>query len=231
MFKLINTLFNNKRKVCWLSHHIPKTAGTSLWNSYLKQFGRHNLYRLYEPSKVIAFQATGELANYKNELVVHGHYKPTTAQLRISKDARRVVWLRDPVQRAWSLLHHLVAVQKHKIEFQILYEKFGERLFNIDEDIFLYYLTEKRLKHLNNPYANYFKEVPISDFDFVGMVEKYDSDMDKLSGIMGAKLSPIEKNVRKAKLSIESRDFERFLEPEYEIVHEYYPESRPFSTL
>jgi len=220
--KLYKIIRNSQNEVCWLSHHIPKTAGTSLANTYVNQFGKRNLYRLYNPDKIKVFERTGKIEQYTNELIVHGHFKPRVSQSNLSRDIRRIVWVRDPVQRAWSMLHHLVAVQKHKVEYRILNDYFGEQLNQLNEDIFLFYLTDHRLKHLNRPYSNYFSEVPLIDFDFVGKVESYDSDLLKLSDLMGAQLGKEKRNIRKGKLSIDSQDFKCHLENEYEIMANYY---------
>lgn len=224
MLKLIQKiLLKNNNEVCWLSHHIPKTAGTSLARTYVNKFGNRNLYRLYNPNEIRAFEKTGKLKRYANELIVHGHFKPTHVQESISKDIRRIVWIRDPVQRAWSMLHHLVAVQKHKAEYKILHDKFGDKLNAINEDVFHFYLTEKQFKHLNKPYFNYFKEVPLAQFYFIGKVESYDADLRKLSNLMGVELEKESRNVRKSKNNINSHDFKCYLEKEYEVVEKYYP--------
>ena len=84
--KLYKRIRNSQNKVCWLSHHIPKTAGTSLANSYVNQFGKRNLFRLYNPNTVKVFERTGNIEHYANELIVHGHFKPRVCQSNLSRD-------------------------------------------------------------------------------------------------------------------------------------------------
>jgi len=43
---------DGRDSVLWLSHHIPKTAGTSLKNGYAKAFGSGAIRQMYSPDEV-----------------------------------------------------------------------------------------------------------------------------------------------------------------------------------
>lgn len=222
MFKFLQRIQSASSNTVWLSHHIPKTAGTSLRVSYEKAYGRNNVYKLYEPDQVKQAD-DGNLVNIpENMHVIHGHFKPHPQQQYYDKDIRRIVWIRDPVMRAWSLMRHIVSVQKHRTEYAILFDEFGSKLTLPDEDVFHFFLTHPVLKKLNRPYQNYFSKIPLNQFDFVGVAENYKEDINRLSSLMGVKLSYEEKNIRKSKSIINRGEFKNLLNLEYNVIKDYY---------
>lgn len=222
MFK---RLFGSKpsfpSEVTWLSHHIPKTAGTSLRVAYENAVGKRNVFKLYKPVEVTRFEQ-GEICLPKHRpFIIHGHYKPDFRQLAIGGDVKRLVWLRDPVQRAWSLLRHLTDVQQHKPEFELLTAQFGKKATAPDEEVLEFFLANREFAHLNRPYQNYFKNVGLESFDFIGCMENFDADLARLSGQMQVKLSIAKSNVRHSKVSIDTSDFKHYLAKEYKVIEKF----------
>lgn len=217
--------FFQKRKlrdnVVWFSHHIPKTAGTSLRVSYEKAVGKRKVYKLYKPSEV-KLAEKGDLSMLpQNIKVVHGHFKPREFHKLPNTEIKRAVWLRDPVQRAWSLMRHIIAVQKHTNEYKLLKDVFGERLNSPDEAIFHFFLTNEKLKHLRKPYRSYFSYYPLSDFDFVGITENFSEDLERLSQLMNVRLPYQKSNVRINSTKMDTAQFKLFLKEEYAVVKKY----------
>lgn len=189
--------------------------------AYENALGKSRVFTLYSPQMVKVFSDGGCISLPGNPSVIHGHYKPHPNHLALAREVKRAVWLRDPVMRAWSLLHHMVAVQKQRQEYAILRDNFGDKVNKPDEEIFEFFLTHPKLKKLNEPYQNYFHLVKPEEFDFVGLTEQYESDLVKLSSQMGVSLEHKVKNVRAKKVAIKREDFRQYLEKEYSIVSDY----------
>ncbi|KHT54951.1 hypothetical protein RJ41_05030 [Alteromonas marina] len=213
--------------VRWLSHHIPKTAGTSLRASFDEAFGRRQVYDLYNPTLVKDFSNGQRLDIPKRISLIHGHFQPHPNQTELYQNAKRIIWIRDPVARAWSVLKHLISVQKHKKEFLLLKESFGERVHTPDDEILDFFLKKNEFKHLNRPYQNYFKNVPIEDFAFVGVTERFDSDIKKLSELMEVKLKTKTLNAIPSKSVINKDDFKHYLKEEYFLVRNFIDYDSP----
>ncbi|MFA3790778.1 hypothetical protein AB6T38_06650 [Aliiglaciecola sp. SL4] len=206
--------------VLWLSHHIPKTAGTSLKLGYAEAFGTRAIKQLYSPEEVKHVGNGGKILLPYGTKILHGHFHAHPEQLKLYPNAKRIVWVRDPVERAWSLLGHLLAVQKNKEEYQIIYNEFGENIEKNKLDVFEFFLTHPRLQILNRPYQNHFSKVPISDFHFVGRTHCYAEDLQRLSQVMGTEIPLLEKNVRASGhgLPANREQYQKLLENEYNIV-------------
>jgi len=221
-FDSLTTLPKRKLEGFWFSHHIPKTAGTSLRESYQNTFGKRQVFQLYEPSQVLRFERGDFSLLNTRPLIIHGHFKPTEYQVKNGTRVKRTVWLRDPVTRALSLLKHLIQTQNYKQEYKLLEKTFGASVKQLDEEKLYYFLSEPSFKHLNQPYQNYFKHISLNEFDFVGKVENYSEDLERLGNYMGVKLRHFERNVRDIGVTIDTQKFAHLLEKEYEVVKDYY---------
>tara|TARA_Y100000748_G_C15502612_1_gene490685 strand:- start:1081 stop:1782 length:702 start_codon:yes stop_codon:yes gene_type:complete len=208
-------------EVQWLSHHIPKTAGTSLKACYDEALGRRQIYNLYNPVLVKQFASGNSLDLPKGTRLIHGHYQPHPKQLEYFPSAQRIVWVRDPVARAWSVLKHLVRVQQHKKEFVLLKEKFGERIHKPDHEILDYFLKRSEFRHMNRPYQNYFDKVSIDDFAFVGVTENFSKDIKTLSNLMNVELANKKLNVIASNSVIDKDDFKHYLKDEYKVIRNF----------
>lgn len=219
----LNFKTDGKASVLWLSHHIPKTAGTSLKLSYDIAFGSNSIKQLYQHHEVKLFGMGKKISLPIGTKIIHGHFHAHPEQLINYPNAKRIVWIRDPVERAWSMLGHLLDVQKNKAEYKIITKEFGTQIEEKKIEVFEFFLTHPQLKKMNQPYQNHFAKVCISEFDFVGRVSEFNNDIKILSDKMGVKLPELETNVRDAGKSLpkDRRYFEALLEQEYEIVLPY----------
>lgn len=80
---------------------------------------------------------------------------------------------------------------------------------------------------MNRPYQNYFKNVPIEDFAFVGVTERFDSDIKKLSELMEVKLKTKTLNAIPSKSVINKDDFKHYLKEEYFLVRNFIDYDSP----
>ncbi|WP_342804821.1 hypothetical protein [Alteromonas sp. M12] len=211
---------DGRDSVIWLSHHIPKTAGTSLKLGYASAFGNNAVKHLYAPGEVKVIGGGGKILLPYGTQILHGHFHAHPEQIKLYPNAKRIVWVRDPVERAWSLLGHLLAVQQSKNEYRIIYDEFGENIEKQKLDVFEFFLTHPELQHLNKPYQNHFSKVPINDFHFVGRTHCYAEDLKRLSKEMGADIPLLEKNVRSSGKGLPANRelYQKLLEKEYSIV-------------
>ncbi|AEF05296.1 hypothetical protein [Alteromonas naphthalenivorans] len=223
---MLNSFFSRQKinfsDTLWLSHHIPKTAGTSLRIAFDDAVGRKEVRKVYRPFEVVSLERGKITLPRKLPFIIHGHFKPSPEQLAIAPSIKRAVWLRDPVQRAWSLLKHLIDAQNYKNEYEILNRKFGGRLVDPDPEVLEYFLSNKEFAHLNRPYQNYFKSVRLHEFDFVGKIENFEGDLSRLGHMMNIKLSSPRVNERRSEIVIHQKDFMHYLEKEYDVVKDYY---------
>lgn len=206
--------------VIWLSHHIPKTAGTSLKLGYSTAFGINAIKHLYSPVEVKIIGQGEKILLPSGTKILHGHFHAHPEQMSLYPNAKRIVWVRDPVERAWSLLGHLLAVQQSKDEYKIIYDEFGEKIEERKLEVFEFFLTHPKLQHLNKPYQNHFSKVPITEFHFVGRTHNYAEDLGRLSKVMGTTIPLLEKNVRSSGIGLpKNRErYQKLLEKEYSVV-------------
>ncbi|MDP5032815.1 sulfotransferase family 2 domain-containing protein [Paraglaciecola sp.] len=223
ILNFLNFKTNGKKSVLWLSHHIPKTAGTSLKVSYERTFGSKAIKQVYAHEEVKRLGDGKSISLPMGTKIIHGHFHAHPEHMLIYPNAKRIVWIRDPVERAWSMLGHMLDVQKTKTEYKIILAEFGNQIEERKLEVFEFFLTHPMLKKMNQPYKNHFSKVPISEFDFVGRTNKFEHDIQLLSKMMGVKLPTIETNVRDAGngLPQDRKYFEGLLEQEYSIVLPY----------
>ena len=207
----------------WLSHHIPKTAGTSLRDAYEQVYGTKAVRPLYQPEEIQTLYDHATLRVPSKSLIIHGHFRAMSNQKTLFPNAERIVWIRDPVERAWSMLGHMMSVQPEKEGYKRIISEFGENYRDNMLEVFDFYLTDPELAKMNKPYQNHFSDVPISDFAFVGRTHCYEEDLQRLSKMMGRSLPNLQKNVRDGGAGLPSNRtrYKRLLQNEYDIVESY----------
>jgi hypothetical protein len=223
ILKVLSFKSDGKKSVLWLSHHIPKTAGTSLKLSYERTFGSKAIKQVYQHEEVKRLGNGKKISLAIGTKIIHGHFHAHPEHLLTYPNAKRIVWIRDPVERAWSMLGHMLDVQKTKTEYKIIAKEFGSQIEERKIEVFEFFLTHPILKKMNQPYKNHFSKVPISEFDFVGRTSEFEHDIQLLSDKMGVTLPYIETNVRDAGncLPKDRKYFEGLLEQEYSIILPY----------
>ncbi|MUH72998.1 sulfotransferase family 2 domain-containing protein [Psychrosphaera haliotis] len=187
------------QNVEWISHHVPKTAGTSLRITFEKAFTEKGVYGIYSETGARNFSKGESIYIPSSTKVLHGHFKPHVNQQTLFPNAKRTVWLRDPIARAWSLLGHTLALKQNNHLYGYIEETYLNKGLDDKEELFYKLLKDPKTKHAFMMYKRYFKSVPLKQFEFVGYVERYEEDLAKFSNIIGVELKQEEKNVRNAK--------------------------------
>lgn len=161
--------------------HMPKTGGTTFRDALRRAYG--DALRLDYDDRPLA---NGRLARRATALrnaaanagreaqpgCIYGHYLPLKyATLR---QANFCVWLRDPVQRAVSRYHHY----QRRVEQETRHARWG-LVPGLSLEAFI------RLPHYQNTYAEYFWMFPLERFDFIGIVEEYDTELHRFAACFG----------------------------------------------
>lgn len=210
--------------VTLLSHHIPKTAGSSLRLALEAGLGRRFVYGIYENTGASAMSEGRDIWIPSSAKVLHGHFKPHGMHKNIFPLAHRVVWVRDPVERLWSLVGHLMALKENHAHYCFLKSALPNVNFDSQEAIVRALVFDNTVRAFTHVYTHFFKTVPIESFEFVGSKHKYADDLKKLSEMVGVDLKTLEINRRNKsvqKLPASIRQLEQYLEQEYAIVGNY----------
>ncbi|MDW5286455.1 hypothetical protein R6Y90_15945 [Alteromonas macleodii] len=210
--------------VILLSHHIPKTAGSSLRLAFEAALGRRIVYGIYENTDASAMSEGRDLWIPAKAEVLHGHFKPDEKHKYIFPLAKRAVWVRDPIERLWSLVGHLLALKERHPHYFLLKASLPKISFNSQEDIVKALILEDKVRPFTHAYANFFKSVSIKNFEFVGSKHNYSDGLTKLSEMIGTNLKKFEVNRRTPrlhKLPASLKQLEPYLQHEYAIVGDY----------
>lgn len=168
-----------------ISLHLPKTAGTSFSAVLTRHFG-DRLYRDYEdrplnqPSLARKLHAAKQsLANRKtpqlpeNADCVHGHFLPLKYRwMPTHRPTQFVVWLREPVTRLAS--HFRYWQQSYAVESAgPLHRRVVEENWSFERFCFS--------SELRNTYCQFLWGFPIQRFQFVGLTECFEQDIQRFA--------------------------------------------------
>jgi len=211
---------NQFPNVQWLSHHIPKTAGKSLLHSFRLSFGMNHIQEAYSDSLLHKRLSLGKpVWVARTAKVLHGHFSPHENHVEQFPNARRIIWIRDPVERNISLLGHILnhtLIQSRFVSFKTKYT-LSEHSF---EELFSIMMTDKSLYSATRIYDLYLQGVRKSNFAFVGQVNRYKEDLIRLEEIMGIKLTQHFENVNSTNNDhkIDIQYYKKLLQSEYELL-------------
>jgi hypothetical protein len=198
-----------------ISVHLPKTAGSSFLSAIEQHYGDHlvqdygdrpiNRTTLGRNCHAIerCVLNSGSKSRFRHTQCIHGHFMPLKYRLlKTSSPKQFVVWMRDPVERLAS--HYLYWLRNYNpIDAGRLHRKVVEEKWTLER----FCLGPE----MRNVYSKFFWCFPLEKFDFVGITEYYDSEIDYFSEhILGAKLESLRVNVNPAPVEcsyIDDADF------------------------
>jgi hypothetical protein len=168
-------------RIEWVSYHVPKTAGTSFREALRQAFGPARLFAVYDNS--CGTLTRGEpIWIPSSASIVHGHFRPHLHHPQLFAHGKRIIWLRDPVKRAWSLLNHTLDVRNNKTLFQLVKTEFLDRGITDREEIFRS-LISRRPRFFREYEANC-QSLDRDFFHFVGCTDRYAEDLRRLANMM-----------------------------------------------
>ena len=203
-----------------VSHHLPKTAGTSLFHALEAAYGPHHVLGIYEPAASATLTSGEPLAIAPAIRVVHGHFRPHTNHGAQFPAARRIIWVRDPIERCWSLLRQWM---KHR--HGAAYERFSARHLHDDADLATLFdrlVRDPELGDVVNIYGAYLAACDPEELDFVGRTEDLANEITRLGALLGVELGEFHENVNtdQRALPFDRATYAPFFEADYRFLAE-----------
>jgi hypothetical protein len=210
--------------------HTPKTGGTSLRKT-LKE--HYNIKEDYDPlidKDVYSFNDEIEINKYEKYDCVVGHFQPIKYKKLYENNWKFITWVRDPIQRIYSLYHHY---KRHKNNFVTEIDgniEINTKNYNLEAyEILKNNMTveEFALSTLSSNFYQFnFNEFPVENFFFIGITENYKSDLDFLSKKIQVNLKMSNQNYNPNKnndnYKLEEsllKEMQKFHENDYEIYY------------
>lgn len=209
--------------VDWVVYHVPKTAGSSLRQSFVDALGQRKVFGVYRNTGAAELGSGKAIWVPRSAKVVFGHFPSHVNQMAMFPNAQKVTWVRDPLERAWSLLGHYLATKDENAQYAFVKQHYLDKGIIKKEDIFERMIKENALAKNIFVYAHYFESIGLSDFDFVGSTTRNSADLKRLQKLLGKPLIEAKENVRNSSSSFPSalRYLESYFASEYEIVADY----------
>ena len=177
-----------------LSYHLPKTAGTSLYLALEEAYGLPHVKRIYDPKDHEPLTAGKPFWVNKTTHVLHGHFRPHPNHIFQFPNAKRIIWVRDPITRCWSLLRHWLRLQHGK-----RYERFKEKYIHTGKEtpeaLFDFLVHDEEFSDIRLMYQSFMKNVQGNHFDFVGQAEHFNAELERLSTLLQKPLHHKKANV------------------------------------
>ncbi|MCW8090684.1 hypothetical protein [Alteromonas sp. ASW11-130] len=207
----------------WLVHHIPKTAGTSLRKTFENAFGVNAVFGVYLNTGQLDLTAGKPIWTPRNAKVLFGHVQANAEQSIYYPNAKRLAWVRDPLERLWSNIGHTLKTKQPEGIYNYLKTNFLDKGIDNIEVMIETMLKDNVHKGYVEIYSQYFRHMPIEKFDFIGSVHRNREDLDKLQEILGVRLVEKRNNVlnKKQQYSPKLKSLQNYLQREYEIVADY----------
>ena len=208
------------KQVMWISHHVPKTAGTSFRRALDSAFGHPNVCKAYHISNYAPRLSAGKAVWVPPwTKVIHGHFSPHQNHNRQFPSAQRIVWIRDPVSRVVSLLNFIDGRTMRSEHFEDFKRSFPRNQVPFEERLDQFLKTTE-LEGQTRIYKQYLYSFGKEDFAFVGRTEHYEEDILKLHDLMGVELPALHVNAasKRSPSAIDRAYFQNVLSEEYEII-------------
>jgi len=216
--------FQPQENVCVLSHHIPKTAGSSLRTAFEKALGTKYVFGIYENTGAREMSQGNQLWIPSKAKVVHGHFRPHEIHNIMFPNAFRAVWVRDPLERIWSLIGHLLALKDKHPHYLLLKKHVPCKDMENQEKIVQVLVQENKIGAFTQTYTRFFSAIPITEFSFVGSKHNYENGLERLANMIGVELCSLQVNRRNSQaheIPMSIKRLESYLQNEYEIVSNY----------
>lgn len=167
--------------------HIPKTGGTSFREAlsqhyevitdYGHRIGREVGELIRECSE---FNSTLDVRDYASIHCISGHILPLKYAKLHQSGWKFITWLREPAQRLYSNYHHhlrnaenpVPEVRRSPLAQRILDDKLSVEEFVFDPIC-------------KNVCQRFFHGFPPENYFFIGITENYESDLRRLSDLLG----------------------------------------------
>jgi hypothetical protein len=174
----------NADNVQLVSLHIPKTAGTSFRNILKSVYGDDRAVRF--DIKIKTRKIDIEMVRFEgsklpgNIVALHGHfhYQDIVDQVRIPASAKWITWLREPSDRVMSNYFYLSERLREELDEE-------RRGLNILAKMQRSLLEFARDEINRNRMSKFLAGADLETFDFIGLQEEYEKDLERLAVLLG----------------------------------------------
>ena len=212
---------NSNKSLKIISYHIPKTAGTSFRIMLENEYGKSAVTKVYDAQLVRQING-GTIPNELVRNVIHGHFKPNPKHLVNFPTAKSIVWVRDPIERIWSHVSHLMRYGRRHPQFNQLFNANPKYICMTKEQIVSHVIESDEIMFLTRAYQRFFENLPLDQLDFIGSTHAFKRHIDLLNDMISSNLVAVRMNTgQQDKIPISLRSLEHFLESEYELVANY----------
>ncbi|TXS91339.1 hypothetical protein FV139_16545 [Parahaliea maris] len=195
-----------------VSVHLPKTAGTSFREALSESYGTR-LYTDYNDRPVNTPLLSLRLRTVCSAVTlpfnspvltgsfdcVHGHFLPFKyCALGVTASPQFITWLRDPLDR---LLSHYFYWRDASLSsnFGPVWQQFRDESWSLER-----FCSEPVMRNL---YARFLWGFPLRHFDFVGLTEHYEADLEFLGNhVLQRNLKLVRRNIMSGTGKREAKD-------------------------
>ncbi|APD95381.1 hypothetical protein BM523_16045 [Alteromonas mediterranea] len=211
------------KRVSLISHHIPKTAGSSFASSLKLAYGSSAVYGVYRGTGAAKLSSGGNIWIPTKTEVVHGHFEYNERQRNLFPNAVRVCWVRDPLERLWSHYHHIMTYEQPSVLYKKIIRLSQERGIVDEEQLFQEIILSKYFGNMTNVYQNYIGKEGLSDFDLIGSVHRYDESLARLFSLTGKSFDKesLNTSVKGGALPDNIKHLKGYLAAEYDLIGDY----------
>ena len=182
-----------------ISFHLPKAAGKSFHQSLVDHFGNKilndysdypmNTPRIKRNFKALSDSIKNRTTDWKDIQCIHGHFLPLKYRhIKHHESVKYITWMREPSERIASQYYYMLRNYTPEVgKSQPLYKRVIEENWTLEK-----YCLSPEFK---NTCAQLLWGFPIEKFDFIGLVEDYDNDLEYFSNhFLHTKLQGYKKN-------------------------------------
>ena len=165
-----------------ISIHVEKTAGPSFYHELITQYGSEGVLRMDTHQHDFPYfnqEAKIDLNTLANIEVLHGHFTKEDLKkfVSYSEDQVQIIsWIRDPAQRILSNYNHLSTRLKEYVNSQKSPQLLEKMMRSFEEFI--------RADINQNRMSLYLEDYAKEELSFVGQVENYNSDLEKIATLL-----------------------------------------------
>ena len=170
-----------------VSHHIPKTTGREFALALSKVYRGTDIFNVYSASEAKALKNGQSIWLPSNTRILHGHFPFHENQLNVFPNAVHICWVRDPIERLWLHLNHILNFQQpHHLYCEILALAKQSGLATI-EGIFDELINKEQFFSMKNIQQAFITPSGVKNFAFIGSIHRFSSELKRLGNILDKK--------------------------------------------
>lgn len=209
-----------------ISVHLPKTAGSS-FKKILEAYFEDKILFDYEDAPINTppfFRKYKALKDsfltpkrlHGNARCIHGHFLPYKYSRLDRNKTLFVTWLRNPLERMIS--HYRYWVRSYTPNSSRLHRKIVEEKWSLEDFCFSHFMR--------NFYAQFLWSFPLEKFDFIGITENFDADLQTFGQkfLSKRKIKSVSENVAplRDKHCLPSENFRKKFEKFHAVDYQLY---------